>query len=730
MAAAIVQSAGHNAPVATLETTATVTLAAPATAGNTLLAVCFWDKNAGVIAIPAGFTAIGTSHDNGPSVNLALAYKVAVGGETSFTSTSTSGASNSGLVVLEISGLTSTPFDLGTVTYVDDTNVTTRTTAALGPTTTADSFALAIYAIDTIQMINNGSSPAWTNGFATIWTTASGSNAGQAGGVIASHSYSSIQASIQTAFSYSGTADQAMTGLVVFKVTPSAPPPPTPKAVQWGLAHPASISSVKVSFELDATATDAEVEVVDYNTLAVVATSGIIATDSEKIAQATITGLDPNTRYKWRVKTTANGLDTAFTGSFYTNWNRGTVKTYNVALIADQQVNNNDYTAYPRVLAFAPVAMLSDGDHPYIDESANTPATFRSKYRTLLTNASWRSLANVTPYAYIYDDHDWGGNDSFGSSASAPAVATEFRRFFPVPTYAGSATQAHSFVLGRVRHIMMDLRAERIAGVQIMSATQLQWVKDEITAAKAAVQAFVLHSSSPCHVPASQAAAQPDTWAPYAAQRTAIYDHIQSIGMQLAGFWRHDDAHMLAYEDGTNSHYSTDGSFGMVMICTAAVSSGASVKGGTYSGGTLGGTHQFGMLTITEDTTNTVSVRIRLIKGDDSYFADQTIALVIPEPVMSTTTHNLTSKYYTDINTVLDNTALVASENTVQVNIGVSERTIRFRSDVAWIYLSTSGGNPYAVAAGEFLELTFKENRTFYVKRAVGDGTLYALVKG
>lgn len=218
MPIALVQSAQHLTPPSTFETSATATISA-AIAGNYLLAWCIVDRNCGTITVPAGFTELGTQHNVGPSISLALAYKVAAGGETAIScSWVTAGNCKGGLIVQEYSGVSG--IDLANITYTDDSNVNSRSTGTLGPTTVPRTRVLACFAQDSISRLLLGSSPAWTNGFVTNYTSTNpdpgGTQAGNSGGVIAYKDLTSI-GTFETTFSYTGTSDQAMTGVIVLK---------------------------------------------------------------------------------------------------------------------------------------------------------------------------------------------------------------------------------------------------------------------------------------------------------------------------------------------------------------------------------------------------------------------------------------------------------------------------------------------------------------------------------
>ena len=66
---------------------------------------------------------------------------------------------------------------------------------------------------------------------------------------------------------------------------------------------------------------------------------------------------------------------------------------------------------------------------------------------------------------------------------------------------------------------------------------------------------------------------------------------------------------MLAFDDGTNSGYGSDGSSGFPIFHAAALDRPGNVKGGPYSGGSFPGFGQYGVIDI-DDDGQTVEVQL------------------------------------------------------------------------------------------------------------------------
>ena len=213
MTISLAQSAGAVSAPST--TSATVSLPSAATAGRILWVAAGLDKNAGTITGPSGFTTVMTSSST--SVSMWLGYKVAAGGETSFTvSRSTTSGSGDGLWVGEfadsaasglwqITGSASNP--------TSETAVTSWPSGTTGTPTAIPSAALAAFAIDT-AFSNAAGSQSWSNSYVELRAWDTGGVDGHAD--IAVGWLSSVSAATSTTHTHSPGADQVSGAVVTF----------------------------------------------------------------------------------------------------------------------------------------------------------------------------------------------------------------------------------------------------------------------------------------------------------------------------------------------------------------------------------------------------------------------------------------------------------------------------------------------------------------------------------
>ena len=196
----------------------------------------------------------------------------------------------------------------------------------------------------------------------------------------------------------------------------------------------------------------------------------------------------------------------------------------------------------------------------------------------------------------MWDDHDYGPNDSDANSPSREAAREAFREQVPSHELVSDGPIHRAFTIGRVRFVVTDTRSER-RGDSMLGAEQLAWFEEEIVAASRRHALVVWMNPSPWIGAANPSG---DGWAGFADERRQIADVIADAGVEnllmVSG-----DAHMLGFDDGSNSGYAGDGSPGFAVFHTAALDRPGNVKGGPYSGGAFPGFGQYGVIDVHDD---------------------------------------------------------------------------------------------------------------------------------
>jgi len=267
----------------------------------------------------------------------------------------------------------------------------------------------------------------------------------------------------------------------------------------------------------------------------------------------------------------------------------------------------SNHRVFDEIVSHEQLFFLHTGDLHYMDIRENDIDRFRDGYRRTFgaerQNRFFRSQAVI----YMWDDHDYGPNDSDRESPSREAALASYREVVPhYPLALGDddpeAPVAQAFTTGRVRFILSDLRSARNRkqypdgpDKSMMGAEQLAWFKEEVLEAHKNHAMIVWMAGVPWIANEKRGG---DDWGGFAHERRVISDFLVENNITnfcaVAG-----DAHMLAADDGSNNLYSTDGKGpGFPVFQAAALHRSGSVKGGPYSEGRFPGPGQFGLLHI------------------------------------------------------------------------------------------------------------------------------------
>ena len=388
----------------------------------------------------------------------------------------------------------------------------------------------------------------------------------------------------------------------------------------WGPTHPESVvddlapSDVEWAWSGAVTDTSARVTVktaVDGDVRLLVTdqpdadTGRFVSVENEdgRIRSFAINGLSPDTNYHYAVE--VNGeLDQGRRGRFST-FPVGPA-SFRLAVGACARVGSNG-AVFDAVMATDPRAYLIIGDMHYGDVPEDDRARYEEVLDLTLTRPAQSELYRSTPVAYVWDDHDYGPNDSDSLSLSRAAAMDAYRTYVPSYPLDGPLSSVHqSFTIGRVRVVMTDARSNRVPGETMLGPKQKAWLLDELATASKD-HAAVLWINPVPWVTESGA----DSWAGYREERAEIAEFIAGNEIEnlvmISG-----DAHMVAIDDGTNTNFSSVPGPSFPLLHTAALDRPGSTKGGPYSHGKQGGGGQFGVVDISDDgETVTVTLEAR-----------------------------------------------------------------------------------------------------------------------
>jgi phosphodiesterase/alkaline phosphatase D-like protein len=207
--------------------------------------------------------------------------------------------------------------------------------------------------------------------------------------------------------------------------------------------------------------------------------------DGDFVALIDVAGLKANTKYFYRA--IVNGAAQGEVRSFMTFPTPGAIQPFTFTFGSCQQSGPAaDFGApwaglvYEKMVADTPRFFLQIGDWTYPDTIIRTvslgfpifenyaqnydsvKASYRNKYHP---SYRMQQLMRIAPVDYVYDDHDFGNNNSDGASAPPQALANSLRGYrelfpgYPLPNPQGGIW--HKFTFDNCDFFMLDLRARR-----------------------------------------------------------------------------------------------------------------------------------------------------------------------------------------------------------------------------------------------------------------------------
>jgi phosphodiesterase/alkaline phosphatase D-like protein len=324
----------------------------------------------------------------------------------------------------------------------------------------------------------------------------------------------------------------------------------------------------------------------------------------------TVDDLEPGREYHYAVEV-AGRLQLPRAGHFTTP-QEGPF-SFTIALGACAQTGSN-HPVFDEIRSESPLLFLHLGDFHYENVSSRDPDLYRRAYDRVLASSRQSALFRSMATAYVWDDHDFTGNNSDRSTlgrATARQVYREVVPHYPLAAGDGDHPIHQSFVLGRVLFVLTDTRSERTPHrvadgphKTMLGAAQKAWLFDRLDEAPR-FGLVVWVNTLPWIAPIRPSA---DDWGGYAVERREIAERIAERGItnlvMLSG-----DAHMLAIDDGTNNGYAGAGKPGFPVLQAAALDRGGSVKGGPYSEGTFPGRGQYALMRVDDDGGDRIRVR-------------------------------------------------------------------------------------------------------------------------
>jgi phosphodiesterase/alkaline phosphatase D-like protein len=286
--------------------------------------------------------------------------------------------------------------------------------------------------------------------------------------------------------------------------------------------------------------------------------------------------------------------------------------SYTIALASCAQTGSTS-KVFTSIQKENPLFFLQMGDLHYENIRNDCPSQFADAYHSVFTSRTQAALYASTPLVYMWDDHDFGPNNSAGDAPCKEVAIQAYRHTIPHYTLAfdgeGKAI-SQAFSVGRIRYLLTDLRSQKVrpeysdcerirTGSVFGSEEHLRWFFFQLLEAKIQGQVVAWVSGIPwINAPGGPRykCQETDNWGGYPEERERIANFIRDNAIPL--FILSGDAHMLAIDDGTHSDYASGGGAALPVFHAAPLDRPGSLKGGPYSHGMQDKTGQYGMMNV------------------------------------------------------------------------------------------------------------------------------------
>jgi len=265
----------------------------------------------------------------------------------------------------------------------------------------------------------------------------------------------------------------------------------------------------------------------------------ISSKQKEYTTTITIDGLKAATLFFYRVK--VDGQLMGDINSFTTFPKKGKGAQFSIAFGGGAGFIPWHHRLWSTIRSHQPDALFLQGDNVYIDYPER-PEIQQYCYYRRQSEPYFRNLVSHTPTFAIWDDHDFGDNDDYGTPdpdfpAWKPKVLKVFKNQWVDPCYGGRQNIpgvffSHSigdvdffFLDGRYYRQPSEVGAKHERPLSMLGKAQKQWLKDQLLQSKATFKVII--SPVPWAFDAKPAmSGRIDTWGGYREERTEIFDFL------------------------------------------------------------------------------------------------------------------------------------------------------------------------------------------------------------
>ncbi|QBI56793.1 alkaline phosphatase D family protein [Streptomonospora litoralis] len=400
---------------------------------------------------------------------------------------------------------------------------------------------------------------------------------------------------------------------------------------------------------------------------------GPVAPTAEGVVSIEATGLATDTRYYYAVEDDSV-LDTAFSGTFRTHPLVGEPASFVVGAAGDAGLTGNGDDSHivdgvsnhpvfdtmrDRALAEEWVQFVHLGDAHYRNIAVNDHALYRDAFADLLTyNGTLGAQARQGRFfrdvgmAYVWDDHDYGPNNSDSTHLGRQAAAEVYREIvphYPLAVGGASATNApiaQAWQIGRVQFLACDVRWARDPNSVLdtdpgspktmLGVPQKIWMEQVLRNSSAKALVLVMPSlwlSDQGHtrdagIAYSGADYSRDSFRMFRRDRQELVELLGDTGWLERMVMLQADKHALSISSGPNNPW---GGFPLFMLGSLDAAH-AALPEGQYDQGQSTGRDRYGTLRIV-DSGHTIALHATGYIGDTVWRTYTGYAHVAPHVV-------------------------------------------------------------------------------------------------
>lgn len=312
----------------------------------------------------------------------------------------------------------------------------------------------------------------------------------------------------------------------------------------------------------------------------------VTAVENANYVKITLDGLEPETPYHYRLELNGEIIERS-QGRFetFSDKAKSFAFAFGNSLKSESQRSGFRASMDNDILFF-----LNTGDLHYDDIDSPDIGRFRNSYQKAFLRRDMMHMGKRLPLIYIWDDHDYGPNNSDGTAPGRLQSGRAYREcipHYPLPANEPNGAIYQAFTANNTRFVMTDLRSMRDPNETpdteektMMGEEQLTWFFNEIKESSKKYPLVIWVSSVPYTAPKDEGE---DDWGGFTHERRKIANFIKENDINnliiVSG-----DAHSILHNQGLENNYSDYEGDGLFEVLASPLDNWAtSVKGGPWT---------------------------------------------------------------------------------------------------------------------------------------------------